>query len=320
MIPLYDTHAHLISDDWDRYPARALRPGLPVPPHPDYTVTAEALIALMDEHRVPTACVVQRGHIYGYDNSYIIDSARAFPGRLQPVVILDTQDPETPHLFTDLVRGAGVCGFRMAAARPFHWDTAWMNSPAAMEVWQTCADLGVPVNLIFFQDHVSYNLPALKIIAQMYPDLPILIDHVGTAFAASNYELDFAASQGRTIPMPDAPDFGIEGSVDIFADCANVHFKLTEINFERLAEVDLQPAQMIRRLADRFGAERLVWGSDVGQSVRWDYADKVAMARAAADLLSEEERGLFLNGNAARIYGAVALRRSGALSRNASGG
>ncbi|WP_404712077.1 amidohydrolase family protein [Sphingomonas sp. MMS24-J13] len=301
-IPLFDTHAHLISDDWASYPTRAWSADLPVPDRPDYTVTAEALIALMDEYDVPTACVVQRGHIYGYDNSYIIDSARAHPGRLLPVVILDTQDHQTPDRFRDMVRNDRVRGFRMAATRPYHLDTAWMNSPSAMAVWRACADLNVAMTLIFFQDHVTYALPALKMIAQMYPHLPILIDHVGTPYAASNYEMEFAASQGRTIAMPGPPDFGIDGIVSIFADCPNVFFKLTEINFERLDDAGHSPARMIRRLADRFGAERLVWGSDVGQSVRWSYPEKVAIARAAADLLKPDERALFLHDNAARIY------------------
>jgi predicted TIM-barrel fold metal-dependent hydrolase len=303
--PLYDTHAHLISDDWEAYPARPLRPGLPVPDRPGYTVTAESLIAMMDAHDVQTSCVVQRGHIYGYDNSYIIDSAAAYPGRLLPVVILDALDPATPELFTDMVRNRRVRGFRMAAARPFHWDTAWMNSPAAMKVWQACAELNVPMTLIFFQDHLSYALPALKVIAQMYPDLPILIDHVGTTYAASNVEMGWAAAEGRRWEMAPPPDFGITGTVDIFADCPNVYFKLTEINFERLDEVGLTPARMIRRLADSFGAERLVWGSDVGQSVRWTYPEKVAMARAAADYLTDAETAAFLHDNAARLYGAA---------------
>jgi len=307
MIPLFDTHAHLISDDWDSFPAQPLRPGLPVPPRPAYTVTAEALIALMDEHEVPTSCVVQRGHIYGYDNSYVIDSARLYPGRLLPVVILDPQDPATPERFGRMVREDGVRGFRMAAARPYHWDTAWMNSPAAMEVWRVCADHNVPMTLIFFQDHLSYVLPALKMIARLYPDLPILIDHVGTPYySASNFEIDIAAAEGRRFEAPGPPDFGIAETVGIFDDCPNIYFKLTEINFERLDEVAHDPAAMIRRLADRFGAERLVWGSDVGQSVRWPYDEKAAMARAAAALLSAEEQALFLHANAARIYGGGA--------------
>jgi predicted TIM-barrel fold metal-dependent hydrolase len=303
MTPLFDTHAHLISDDWDSYPPRPLRPGLPVPPRPSYTVTADALIALMDAHDVPTSCVVQRGHLYGYDNSYVIDSARLHPGRLLPVVILDTQDHATPDLFRRMVREDGVRGFRMAAARPYHWDTAWMNAPEAMDVWRACADHNVPMTLIVFQDHLPYVLPALKVIVRLFPDLPILIDHVGTPFySASNFEIGIAAAEGRKFDPPPPPDYGIEQTVGIFGDCPNIYFKLTEINFERLAEIGHEPAPMVRRLADRFGAERLVWGSDVGQSVRWPYDQKVAMARSAAELLSVDERALFLNGNAARIY------------------
>ena len=86
--PLFDTHAHLISDDWDRYQPRPLRADLPTPRRTDYTVTADSLIAMMDEHAVATACVVQRGHLYGYDNSYIIDSAARFPGRLLPGILV----------------------------------------------------------------------------------------------------------------------------------------------------------------------------------------------------------------------------------------
>ena len=87
---LLDTHAHLIADDWDTYRALPFTPDLPVPERPPFTVTAEALLALMDAHGVDHACLVQRGHVYGYDNSYILDSARKYPARLHPVVILDT--------------------------------------------------------------------------------------------------------------------------------------------------------------------------------------------------------------------------------------
>ncbi len=137
--PLFDTHAHLISDDWDRYPPLAVKPGLPTR-RTDYTVTAEALVDLMDEHGVPTALAVQRLHVYGYDNSYILDAWRKFPDRLLPVVMLDTQDPATPGRYTGMVRNHGVRGFRMANTRPAHLDTAWVSSPAAMQVWQACAD------------------------------------------------------------------------------------------------------------------------------------------------------------------------------------
>jgi predicted TIM-barrel fold metal-dependent hydrolase len=83
-----------------------------------------------------------------------------------------------------------------------------------------------------------------------------------------------------------------------------VYFKLTEVNMERLHETGVSAAQLTRRMADEFGAERLVWGSDVGQSLRWSYADKAAMGRAASERLNPRERALFLHDTAARLYGA----------------
>jgi len=56
-------------------------------------------------------------------------------------------------------------------------------------------------------------------------------------------------------------------------------------------------------MVDSFGPHRLMWGSDVGQSMRWAYPEKAAMARAAADFLTDDEAGAFLHDNAARVYG-----------------
>jgi L-fuconolactonase len=102
--------------------------------------------------------------------------------------------------------------------------------------------------------------------------------------------------------MPPAPDYVIYTSIHILADAPNVYFKFTEINVERMQEANVDPALVVRQMADRFGAGRLMWGSDVGQSVKWSYAAKVEHARAAARLLRPAEREDFLHATAARIY------------------
>jgi predicted TIM-barrel fold metal-dependent hydrolase len=303
MTALFDTHAHLISDDWHTYPPRPLAPDLPVPQRTAYTVTAEALIGLMDEHHVATACVVQRGHLYGHDNSYIIEAARRFPGRLLPVVILDTQDPATPRVLAQMARDQQVRGLRLATTRPAQLDTAWMASPAAMQVWQVCAQLQLPVAIIFFQNQLPWTLPLLHYIARRHPRLPILIDHLGIPWGASLPELAWAREAGIATAMPPAPDFGIESTLGLFRDTPNLIFKFTEINVERMQEGGVEPARVVRRMADVFGTQRLVWGSDVGQSLRWPYPQKIAHAHAAAALLDAAGRAQFLHDNAARIYG-----------------
>jgi len=308
--PLFDTHAHLISDDWDRYPPRALGPGLPVPDRTSFSITVETLIALMDTHHVAEACLVQRGHIYGYDNSYIIDSAARYPGRLHPVVILDTQDPATPAHYRDLALNHYVRGFRMAVARPWILDTSWLCSPAAMKVWETCAELGTPVTLILFMKQLPYLLPLVRILALQFPELPILLDHGAMPYGMTQYEVGLAEEAGETIVMPPPPHYGIDTTIAILEDVPNVHFKITEINMERTVKSDVSAAALVRRMVDGFGPHRLIWGSDIGQSMLWPYAEKTAMARDAAALLSPEEARAFLYDNAARIYGGEIGGRS----------
>ncbi|GAA0930005.1 amidohydrolase family protein [Pseudonocardia zijingensis] len=305
-VPLFDTHAHLVSDDWDAYPPRPLRPGLPTPARTPYAVTVDALLEMMDEHDVPAACLVQRGHLYGYDNSYIVESARKHPDRLLPVVMLDAQDPATPDRYRAMVRDDGVRGFRLAHTRPWILDTAWMSSPQAMQVWEACAELGTPMNLILFTKQLPYLLPLIKIIAGMFPDLPILLDHGSMPYGMSQYEVRLAREAGEEIVLPGPPDFGIDRTIAIFEDVPNVHFKITEINMERLVAEGVRPAHIVRRLVDGFGPERLMWGSDVGQSMLWNYTEKSAMARAAADFLTPDEARGFLHDNAARVYGVTA--------------
>lgn len=309
---LFDTHAHLISDDWDTYPPRPLAPGLPVPARTSYTVTAESLIQMMDAHGVATSCVVQRGHLYGHDNSYIIEAARRFPGRLLPVVILDTQDPSTPQALSELAAQRLVSGLRLANTRPSRLDTDWMASSATLAAWKACESLQLPVSIIFFQNQLSWTLPLLRDIARAHPGLPVLIDHLGIPWGASLPELAWAREAGIGTAMPPPPDYGIDSTIGLLADTPNIHFKFTEINVERMQEGGVDPADVVRRMADRFGAGRLCWGSDVGQSLSWPYAGKITHAHAAARLLNATERSQFLHGTAERIYGAkLAGQRAG---------
>lgn len=300
MTRLFDSHAHLISGDRTAYPPGLLR-GAEGFAQVDDTVTAEELLAHMDRHGVAKACAVQRGHLYGYDNRYVIDAALAYPERFACVVILDAQDPATPGRLRHMVERQGVKGLRLAQTRIDFYDTAWMNAPAAIETWATAADLGIPVAVIFFRRHLAYGLAALAVIAELFPELPIVVDHSGTPYNAANYEVGWYADHGLSNALPPGPDFGIADTVGRLARYPNVHVKITEIVFDRLADAGVDPARFVRRLADVFGADRLMWGSDIGQSDA-PYETKARAARAAAAELSAQERDDFLFGTADRLY------------------
>jgi predicted TIM-barrel fold metal-dependent hydrolase len=190
---------------------------------------------------------------------------------------------------------------RIVAPELTEKDTAWLDSEEALGLWRAAADLALPVTVILYRRNNEAGLSALRGIARRFRDIPILIDHVGVPHA-STPETRFAASQGIQYVVPPPPDFGIAESLAELGDLAHVHFKVTDINFDRLEDGHFDSAAFVRALADRFGAERLLWGSDVGQSPA-PYNEKIERLHASARLLSERERALFFGGTAHGLYG-----------------
>lgn len=301
MASLFDTHAHLIADDPVKYPAGLLRGQTEHPPFPPPS-TDTMLLDLMDANDVARACLVQRAHVYGYDNSYVIDAAIKNPTRFVSVGVFDAQDPATPEVVDRLAKDKNLGGGRLCAVRPWELDTGWFNSVQAMHFWETAAKHKLPVTLIFFHYHLSYGLPALKVVADLFPDLPIIIDHVGTPHA-SHTEVAWGKERGYDMDAPGAPDYGLVGAMTPFKDTKNVSFKLTQINVERLRDAKIPLGAFVRRLTDLYGPDKLIWGSDIGQS-RGTYPEMAGGAREAGSQLTPAEQAKFFHGNAAAIYGS----------------
>jgi predicted TIM-barrel fold metal-dependent hydrolase len=297
---LFDTHAHVLSADRDRYPYSTLRGGAKAPVGP-VVFAVEDLVRAMDAGGVDHACIVQRATIYGYDNSYALDAVAAFPKRFVPVVVLDAQDPASPGMLKGLAAKRRLGGLRLVAPELTEKDTAWLDSDEALGLWQAAADLALPVTVILYRRNNEAGRAALLGVARKFRNVPILIDHVGVPHA-STPETRYAASQGIQYGVPPPPDFGIADIAAQFGDLDHVHFKVTDINFDRLDDHHFDSAAFVRALADRFGAERLLWGSDVGQSPA-PYKEKLERLHAAARMLSEREHALFVGGTAQRLYG-----------------
>lgn len=300
---IFDTHAHVLSADTHRYPYSTLRGGAR-PPVTPVVFTVEDLIAAMDSGGVQQACLVQRATLYGYDNRYVLDAAAAFAPRLVPIVVLDAEDLASAALLRRTAAEHRLGGLRIVAPRLTATETGWLDSDAALTLWQAAADLALPVTVIFYRMNNAAGCAALLDIAHRFRHLPILVDHAGVPHG-STPEMRHAAAQGIHYPIPPPPDFGITESIARFAELEHVHFKVTDINFDRLEDAHLDSAAFVRALADRFGAARLLWGSDVGQSPA-PYADKLRRLHASAALLQAGERAQYLGGTARRLYAGAA--------------
>jgi len=297
---IFDTHAHVLSMDTERYPHSMLRGGTR-PPVPPMTFPVERLVEAMDAAGVDRACLVQRATLYGYDNSYVLRSVADHPERFRSVAVLDAEDPAAPATLARLVREHGLAGLRIVAPKLDEHDTDWVASDQALALWAAAAEHALPVAVILYRLNNDAGRAAMLRVARRFTGLPIVLDHCGVPHA-STPETRWAKSQGLDYVIDPPPGFGIAEALGQFAELPHVHFKVTDINFERLEEVGHSPADFVSRLAGLVGAGRLMWGSDVGQSTA-PYAAMLARARHAAAGLGEAGAQAFLGGTAARLYG-----------------
>lgn len=273
---LVDAHAHLVTVD-PAYPfsgsvATAVR---------ERPMTAERLLASLTATGATAAVAVQRAQVYGFDNSYVLDSARAHPDRLRAMCVIDGQAPDAAATVTALAARGAVAIRLTAPGGDRHGGPAGTDWFAARQVWAAVANAGLSLCLHVYRwnrDDVLRDLPRM---CRAFPDVPVVLDHVASV------EVD------RPQPYPGAE------LLLALADVEQVHVKVTTLNLGRLQEPGR--AELIAWLAGRFGARRLLWGSDVTQTPG-EHHDMVALARASVADLPEPDRDQVLGGTAARLY------------------
>jgi predicted TIM-barrel fold metal-dependent hydrolase len=310
---LFDAHAHLVADDQARYPRNPQQrpadapfrpPGVigkpggyhgpqPVNEVPDVS----RMLPWMREANVDGAVAVQKRMVYRYDNSYILDSSDAHPDIFTAVVILDGEDPSTPGTVRRWVDEHGLAGLRLFGGRKPDGSMPWLNSAAALDCWQAVNDTGLVMNLeVLAHGGGGPSIPAIIELSQRYPDARIVLDHL----------LEPEAEEGES-------DYGLDERYEKLAGLPNLWFKFTSINLD-LCFAAGQPANKLLRLAvDMYGADRVMWGSDIGTS-SGTYADMVQRMIDASDLLTPEEQRAVWHDTGRAVFvkgGHKAARRQG---------
>lgn len=299
-IPLYDSHAHLISDDLERYPQHPVRVTLESLPEdspfdpgimgfpgglhgPDPTnlkPTAEQLHVWMQEENVVGIAAVQKGLVYRTDNSYIVDAAGLFPKEMHAVIIIDPMEDKTLPMIRELSE-RGVIGVRFFPIRVKD-RIAWLSSPQSLAVWQLADELGLIVDIEAPGAGKEDLIPLIEDMADRFPGLSIVLDHI-------------------FLPTVTDPDFGISSNYDGLAARDNVHVKWTSLNMDAIHVKHVAPEDVLRRAVDFFGADRVMWGSDIGTS-SGTYKEMVTRAHSSTLHLTQEEKRKVLHDTGRRVF------------------
>ncbi|MBT2186325.1 amidohydrolase family protein [Sphingobium nicotianae] len=297
--PIYDTHAHLVSADGVRYPRKNIpylqRPdgkkrvatpgtvgapgGMHGPDPVNEKPTAEQMSGWMDAEGVVGIAAVQKGRIYGTDNSYIMDAADLFPGKMRAIIIVDPTEEQTLPLMREGAKRE-IIGIRFFPANI--WDVAgWLGSPEAATVWQTAEELDLVVDIEGPKDDWRETMHVIEDYADRFPRLRIVLEHLYG-------------------PVVTDPDFGIDSRYDGLAARDNISYKFTCLNMDVIREQGVKPEDVLRRAVDFYGADKIMWGSDIGTS-SGTYREMLSRAVDSTVLLTAEERRKVLHDTGRRI-------------------
>jgi predicted TIM-barrel fold metal-dependent hydrolase len=267
---MVDTHVHVVSPDRERHP---LSPGgLPGGWYLERPVSAEQFRAEMRGAGVQRAVLVQAVGAYSFDNAYVAEAARGDRTHFRGACALDARDPSAAERLRGLVREGGIGSVRVfALAAP---GESWLARPETFGIWQVAHELGIPAIATVFE----HQLGDLAQVLARVPGLRVGLDHCG-------------------FPDLKDPDWESRGALFGLAQHRNLALKVSSHLLHEIAASGRDPARVVARLCESFGAERLMWGSDYPQTPG-PYAELVAQGRAAFASLGPAARQRALGQNA----------------------
>lgn len=297
---LFDSHAHLVADDQQAYPRNPMtraanapyrapgvigKPGGKHGPNPVHEVPdASRVLRWMQEENVDGIVAVQKRMIYRYDNSYILDSSDRYPDLFSAVVILDAKDTATPGLVRQFVREHALVGVRLFGGREPDGSMPWLNSPQALKTWEVAQEHALVMDLeVLSTGGGGPSIPAIISLAHAYPHVRVVLDHL------------------LEPEMDEGVDFGLDHRYETLAGEPNIFFKFTSINLDICREADIPADQVLRRAVDLYGADRVMWGSDIGTS-SGSYKEMVQRMLDASTLLSPAERAAVFHDTGRRVF------------------
>lgn len=264
---MIDSHVHIVSADEVAYP-RAM--DSPAGAHAAAAIGAEEMLEIVDGAGIDQVVLVQSFAAYAFDNRYVLDMASLYPDRFVAVCGIDPKAADVEGVAEGLVR-AGARGLRILAfAEDFEADLL-------RPLLQVAADSRVALCLLA----VPRILEGLGGVLRDHPDVPLVLDHCGLK------GLDAGAAD---FGVPEL--FGLAQFEAVYPKLSTRVFDHASGSVERVVEV----------LVDRFGASRLMWGSDFPASPVESYAMAVRKARDATARLDAASREEILNGTANRVF------------------
>lgn len=288
---IIDAHSHLwLKQDtsWNGLPIKSLKNGRSIflgeevqmiPPFIiDGVNSAEVFLSNMDYAQVSAAVVVQE-LIDGCQNDYLEEVGKKYPDRFVVCGMCDYFNGNLVSQAEGLI-GRGFKGIAIPGHRLIlDGQRVMLNSDEMMEMFKLMEKKGVFLSITLADGDVQVG-EMQDVIAEC-PDLKIAVGHFG-------------------MPTRDRwqEQVKLARSKNVFVESGGITWLYNSEFYPFDGAI-----RAIREAADLVGMDKLMWGSDYPRTItaityRMSY-DFVLKSKE----MTEEEKNIFLGGNAARFYG-----------------
>jgi predicted TIM-barrel fold metal-dependent hydrolase len=237
------------------------RPQIPEP------MTIERVVSMIDEAGVDRVIIVPPT-LEGERLDYAQEAVKRYPGRFAIMGRVNLNDPQNAARLPKWREQSGVLGIRLNITGE---QTKWLTDGTADWFWPVAEKAGIPTMFLTRGETLRFGP-----IAERYPGLPLVIDHMGVSSEAA-----------RQLPLADL----IAASAAL-AKYPNVSVKLSGgplFSKESYPFRDVAPH--IKTLFEAFGPRRCHWGTDVTNSyAKASYKQRVTHFTEELPFLSDEDK------------------------------
>jgi predicted TIM-barrel fold metal-dependent hydrolase len=238
----------------------------------------------MDSNGVSQALVVCAAiDLNGGNIDYVTASCKAHPGRLRVVADLDCPWSPTYHLPGSADRLACLADLYELAGFTHYFEErndGWLLSDEAEAVFSLAGSRRLLVSLALGPAWQA----DLRRVALRHPEVTILCHHLGDVRAGD-----------------------VAGLAEVIAsaEVQNIYVKASGFHYASRRSWDApwpDALEMLHRIFDAYGPERLCWGSDFPASTRFcTFRQSLEAVREHCDFLGTEDLRLVLGGSLASI-------------------
>ena len=237
--------------------------------------SAEVFLSNMDYARVGGAVVVQE-FIDGIQNEYLAEVATKYPDRLKVCAMFDFRGEGFMEEAGRILPGGPFSGVSIPGHR---LGKGSLCSDELMRMYSLMQEEGLYLSLCLHED--CSQISQVEEIVSAFPDLRIAIGHFGMVTTPKWLE---------QIKLARHPNVMIEsGGITWLFNSEFYPFK--------------GAVRAIREAADLVGIDKLMWGSDYPRTITAITYKMSYDFVLRSDLLTDEEKRLFLGENAIRFYG-----------------